>query len=343
MNELWEPPEMLLGELYASSLKTVGLCLVYAPLWPWAYPLTTIALLFNYGCTKVGVAYWYKKPPMVSEELMTKFRSRLGLLMLLHTLVAFLAADAADPAVEAGLFAVGRAPSVPVVAMFFAWVVYELLDLPDVLSLIPGLGPKDELSRSGTEDTKGIPYRAVDGKGGVKEVQQYDVDEYICPSVTKYTPEFLLQHHFRDFGEAEDEADRNYAHAPHPTAGHPTAGHPTARAPPPSAGHPTAGHPTAGHPTAGPRAHGTSTSGVSTGSVAVELSEIRTRGIPEPEASPRLPEPSPRLYPTLSAMEEAPAAEPSVATKGGKGANGGVPVMKSGPPVMQVGVPVMKR
>ena len=150
MNELWEPPEMLLGELYASSLKTVGLCLVYAPLWPWAYPLTTIALLFNYGCTKVGVAYWYKKPPMVSEELMTKFRSRLGLLMLLHTLVAFLAADAADPAVEAGLFAVGRAPSVPVVAMFFAWVVYELLDLPDVLSLIPGLGPKDELSRSGT-------------------------------------------------------------------------------------------------------------------------------------------------------------------------------------------------
>ena len=97
MNELWEPPEMLLGELYASSLnllrfpsgrsmqvlttappsphryasslKTVGLCLVYAPLWPWAYLLTTIALLFNYGCTKVGVAYWYKKPPMVSEVL----------------------------------------------------------------------------------------------------------------------------------------------------------------------------------------------------------------------------------------------------------------------------------
>ena len=54
---------------YASSLKTVGLCLVYAPLWPWAYLLTTIALLFNYGCTKVGVAYWYKKPPMVSEVL----------------------------------------------------------------------------------------------------------------------------------------------------------------------------------------------------------------------------------------------------------------------------------
>ena len=164
----------------------------------------------------------------------------------------------------------------------------------------------------------------MDGKGGVKEIQHYDVDEYICPSVTKYTPEFLLQHHFRDFGEAEDEADRNYA-----------------RAPPPSAG----------HPTAGPRAHGTSTigvhSGVSTGSVALELSEIRTQGIPEPEASPRLPEPSPRLYPTLSAMvsamEEAPAAEPSVAAKGGKGANSGVPVMKSGPPVMKGGVPVMKR
>ena len=154
----------------------------------------------------------------------------------------------------------------------------------------------------------------MDGKGGVKEIQQYDVDEYICPSVTKYTPEFLLQHHFRDFGEAEGEADRDYARAPAPPAG----------------------------PRAHARAHGTSTSGGSSGSVALELSEIRTRGIPEPEASPRLPEPSPRLYPTLSAMEEAPAAEPSVAPKGGKGANGGAPVMKSGPPVMKVGVPVMK-
>ena len=59
----------------------------------------------------------------------------------------------------------------------------------------------------------------MDGKGGVKEIQQYDVDEYICPSVTKYTPEFLLQHHFRDFGEAEGEADRDYARAPAPPAG----------------------------------------------------------------------------------------------------------------------------
>ena len=31
LNQLWEPPPMLLGELYASTIKTVALCLVCAP------------------------------------------------------------------------------------------------------------------------------------------------------------------------------------------------------------------------------------------------------------------------------------------------------------------------
>ena len=44
LNELWDPPPMLLGDLYASCLKTVALCLIYAPLWPMAYLLTALAI-----------------------------------------------------------------------------------------------------------------------------------------------------------------------------------------------------------------------------------------------------------------------------------------------------------
>ena len=55
--------------------------------------------------------------------------------------------------------------------MFVVWVLYELVDLPDCLELIPALRTFDELAgtASGTEDTEGIPYREVDGVAGVRE------------------------------------------------------------------------------------------------------------------------------------------------------------------------------
>ena len=69
---------MLLGGLYANSLKSVALCLLYAPLWPAAYVLTAVALMLNFLATKFAVSKWWAKPPMVSEEMMEKMRSRLG-------------------------------------------------------------------------------------------------------------------------------------------------------------------------------------------------------------------------------------------------------------------------
>jgi len=208
LNQLWEPPPMLLGELYASCLKTVALCLIYAPLWPMAYLLTALALLFSYACTKFAVGFWYRKPPMVTEEMMSKLRARLGLLMLLHMIVALIAADASSADQSSSFFSAGAKASAPVTAMFVVWVLYELVDLPDCLELIPALRTFDELAgtASGTEDTEGIPYREVDGVAGVRERLKYDVDEYLCPSVSKYPVDFLLAHHFRDFADDEAEA-----------------------------------------------------------------------------------------------------------------------------------------
>lgn len=145
LNNLWAPPDMLLGELYAANLKTVALCLIYAPLWPWAYLLTAVALALSYWCTKFAVAYWYKKPPMVSEEMMSSFRSRLGFIMLLHAIVAIFASKASSDRDDSEPFAMGAAASAPVTATIIVWALYELLDVPDCLAMIPGLKRFDEL------------------------------------------------------------------------------------------------------------------------------------------------------------------------------------------------------
>ena len=76
---------------------------------------------------------------------MDKMRARLGFLMLLHTIVAALGANAAYPfqtsqnvfqflfSRDGGGFQTGAAA--PIVAMLVAWLLYELLDTPDCLGM----------------------------------------------------------------------------------------------------------------------------------------------------------------------------------------------------------------
>ena len=42
LNELWAPPELKFSTLYASTVKLVWLCLLYAPLYPPLYLLTAV-------------------------------------------------------------------------------------------------------------------------------------------------------------------------------------------------------------------------------------------------------------------------------------------------------------
>jgi hypothetical protein len=139
LNQLWAPPQMNLGELYAASLKTCALCLLYAPLWPGAYLYTCVAMLFTYCCTKCAVAVWFRKPPMVSEGMMERMRSQLGMLMLLHTVVAAVGANAASNDTVGSALSMGAAANAPVVAMFLLWGVYELINSPALLNTIPFL------------------------------------------------------------------------------------------------------------------------------------------------------------------------------------------------------------
>ena len=215
LNQLWAPPPMNLGELYAASLKTAALCLIYAPLWPPAYLITAGAMAFSFWCTKCAVSVWYRRPPMLSEELFQKMRSRLGLLMLLHTVVAAVGANAASSdAVRVGdLSDLGAAASSPVVAMFVLVALYELLDCPGCFNCVPGLRMFDQGSYAPTTlvDGEPIPYHdTTDADGafrkGVEGAMGYEIDQYICPTArdnrAELTTDALISLVLRDFSFA---------------------------------------------------------------------------------------------------------------------------------------------
>ena len=79
----------------------------------------------------------------------------------------------------------GARATAPLSAMFIVWVLYEAVDLPGCLELVPWLRSFDEVAgagQQGGEDTDNIPYRTTpDGVPGVLEVKQYDVDECATP------------------------------------------------------------------------------------------------------------------------------------------------------------------
>ncbi len=66
----WEPPRMRLSEQHASSYFLVACLVLCAPLAPPLYLLGAFAMLVSYGCTKVGVVFWYCRPPAVRTELL---------------------------------------------------------------------------------------------------------------------------------------------------------------------------------------------------------------------------------------------------------------------------------
>ena len=62
LNQLWLPPRMFIGELYANTLKTCSLGLAYGPIYPACYLLTAAALLFSNICTSYSISRWYVDP-----------------------------------------------------------------------------------------------------------------------------------------------------------------------------------------------------------------------------------------------------------------------------------------
>jgi len=288
---------MLLGELYAMTLKTVSLCLLYAPLWPMAYLVTALALGLSYVATKFAVAKWWAKPPMVSEDMMEKMRARLGALMLLHTLISAMGANGASASVAGAtsaydLFNAGAESAGPVTAMLVLWIIYEVLDTPGLLARIPILRAYSEDTEGG--DTHGVPYSSVE------EVMKYEIDEYICPTAREdgtHSNAELIALVLRDFEEQQYDLSAEGGAPVYPTPPPPVA-------PPVPTTYPSAvqltTYPAAAQPTTYP-AH-VAPSGITMGGVGGAPPPTMGGRAPTMGGGPSMPmaQPLPQKAPTMS-------------------------------------------
>ena len=91
LNALWSPPPMKIGELFADAIRTLGLCFMYAPIYPPLYLLASLGLLANLLGNKFALSYWWASPPCVGQEMMERLRLAIWLLMPLQFGVGALA------------------------------------------------------------------------------------------------------------------------------------------------------------------------------------------------------------------------------------------------------------
>ena len=90
-NEMWRPIPFNAGVQYAFTLKSVALGLVYGPIWPFAYLLTSIGLVLAWLCTRFGLRHWYRHPSNVKGDMMMQMRLRVGNVLGLSVMVQCLA------------------------------------------------------------------------------------------------------------------------------------------------------------------------------------------------------------------------------------------------------------
>ena len=111
LQQMWEPPDMRVAVQFAQLYWLHACALLYGPLSPFFYALAAGYSLFSFACTKIGVVFWYKRPPAVNAHLGASFRRMLVALLPLHLvikLIVRLAAESDDAAPYTfGLFLCG--------------------------------------------------------------------------------------------------------------------------------------------------------------------------------------------------------------------------------------------
>ena len=127
----FKPPEMMIGTMYSETAATIGLGLIYGPLYPPAYALTAIAMFIAWLTTKFSISFWYKRPPSVNTEMLDAVRYRLSIILALAIIVqGFTAWYAAGG--NAGRITLGSTVASPLL-----WFFYEVAPLKRLRWLKP--------------------------------------------------------------------------------------------------------------------------------------------------------------------------------------------------------------
>jgi len=100
LDRLFAPPKILFAEIHASTIKALAIGLIYAPLWPPAFGLTAVLLLFSFCCYRLALRFWYARPPPLDETLMDRMRYALLFLLMVHVLVVHVVSRAASASRE---------------------------------------------------------------------------------------------------------------------------------------------------------------------------------------------------------------------------------------------------
>jgi len=180
LNALYRPPALKLGELYADTLKTVALGMIYGPLYPVMFLLVAVALVYAYFCTKVGLSQWYMRPPKVNQDMMASLRTNLGLMVALMIIPMGLGASAVSADDDDGKI---DFKACVFIAAPLAWLLYSVLPLGKIRALSDH-SQVDDIDAASFDwdtfkgDTKGIRIEDVTHEKG------YEVLPYICPKIS---------------------------------------------------------------------------------------------------------------------------------------------------------------
>jgi len=169
ISSLFKPPKMHIGELYAASVKTVAMGLMYGTLYPPAYLITAASLLICYWGTRVGIAVWFRRPAAVDTDMLDRMIDVLsltqGAAIALQAIIGYAAAETWEDVSSA------------VIASPVLWVLYQVLPL----SYIPALAKHEQISALAKQeqisggDTQGIRFDEVTAKTG------FEMEYYECP------------------------------------------------------------------------------------------------------------------------------------------------------------------
>ncbi|KAL1508731.1 hypothetical protein AB1Y20_004826 [Prymnesium parvum] len=162
--KLREPPEMLIGNVYATLVSSITLCMIYSPFYPPIFLFSSLCITLGYVCSKFAICKWYRNPPSVDEEMMEQMRSVLEFVLLIHIAAQFLAGYNAD----------FNYPVYPTYASVAIWLIYMIAD-SFFLDKLEVFKDYNQLTEGG--DTGDMRYDEVEEKLG------YEIAHYASPHV----------------------------------------------------------------------------------------------------------------------------------------------------------------
>ena len=174
--KLFKPLPLSIANAYAYCLVMFALGIVYGPIYPISYLVTTITLVIKWWCLRYGLRHWYSNPPTVDQEMMMTLRWRLGQVIGIALIIQCFALHSA--AGEENL-------DVPML-MFVAGGLSILLYTVIPLGFFKMFERFDQLADTEEADTVGLTFEGAMAKG-------LPMPHYICPTLATSTddPEFI--------------------------------------------------------------------------------------------------------------------------------------------------------